>query len=272
MSTILFTWNPNKWKWEYLKQAIDEVKENSYTEEPWSCSRSKKIIMGDRAFLMKLGAIQQKGLIGSGLVVSNPKIGEHWDSEQRKKGKEGIYVDILWDVLSDDPIIDEYILKNEPLSAFNWFPQASGIRIPDEIASKLERIWLQKTGKHFEFPLDIKEINFLQEGKKNQRFVKQYERNQIAREDCIAHYGNSCFICGFNFQKQYGDIGKDFIFVHHIIPLSRIGKEHKVDPIKDLRPVCANCHAMLHIRSPFPYSIEELKDKMQNIRKGGRTP
>lgn len=47
------------------------------------------------------------------------------------------------------------------------------------------------------------------------------------------------------FTDMYGDIGKDFIHVHHLL----IGEEYVVDHIKDLRPVCPNCHAMLDKRN-----------------------
>ena len=71
---------------------------------------------------------------------------------------------------------------------------------------------------------------------------------KIARKKCIEHYGAKCAVsnCGFDFEKLYGDIGKGFIHVHHLTQLSDIGQGYEVDPIKDLRPVCPNCHAMLH--------------------------
>ena len=95
---------------------------------------------------------------------------------------------------------------------------------------------------------------------RNQYFntVNAFERNAKARSACIEHYGAKCIVCGFNFQEKYGEIGKDFIHVHHIKPLGEIGAEYKVDPINDLRPVCPNCHAMLHKRKP-PFSINELR-------------
>ncbi|WP_371416419.1 HNH endonuclease [Dolichospermum sp. UHCC 0299] len=75
---------------------------------------------------------------------------------------------------------------------------------------------------------------------------------------CISHYGTSCFVCGFNFGKIFGELGEGFIHVHHLKPLSQIGTEYEVDPVKDLRPVCPNCHAMIHRKSP-PLSIDEIK-------------
>lgn len=97
------------------------------------------------------------------------------------------------------------------------------------------------------------------EGKKVEVEQNRYERNPQARQDCINFYGKACMVCGFDFEKIYGEIGKGFIHVHHIKEISSIGKEYVVDPIKDLRPVCPNCHAMLHQKKPA-FTIEELKE------------
>lgn len=88
--------------------------------------------------------------------------------------------------------------------------------------------------------------------------LTKYERNPHARKECLKHYGFSCTICQFNFEQVYGDIGKDFIHVHHLTQISKVGKQYSVDPINDLRPVCPNCHAMLH-RMKDGLSIEYLK-------------
>ncbi|HEC73711.1 MAG TPA: HNH endonuclease [Methylophaga aminisulfidivorans] len=80
--------------------------------------------------------------------------------------------------------------------------------------------------------------------------VNAYERNSKARKACIDHHGSICKVCKFNFEEVYGDIGKDYIHVHHVIPLNEIRKEYKVDPIKDLIPLCPNCHAMIHRTRP----------------------
>lgn len=89
--------------------------------------------------------------------------------------------------------------------------------------------------------------------------VNAYERNRKARSVCINHYGASCAICGFNFEKVYGAIGKGFIHVHHLVSLAEIGKEYELDPIRDLIPVCPNCHAIIHKTQPT-LSVEEVRD------------
>jgi len=108
--------------------------------------------------------------------------------------------------------------------------------------------------------LDDEDIKKLTEGAKKQIVVNAHERNPKAREECIKKYGLSCTVCGFNFEEVYGNIGKGFIHVHHLREISTIGQSYEVDPIKDLRPVCPNCHAMLHRRKTPVYSIEEMKE------------
>ena len=88
--------------------------------------------------------------------------------------------------------------------------------------------------------------------------VNAYERNSEARRRCIEHWGVDCTVCGINFGNQYGEIGEGFIHVHHVRDLATIGGEYEVDPLNDLRPVCPNCHAMLHTTVPA-MSIEELR-------------
>ncbi len=86
-----------------------------------------------------------------------------------------------------------------------------------------------------------------------------YERDARARRVCLNHYGFNCQVCGFNFEEKYGDIGRQFIHVHHLTPLSQIGESYRIDPVRELLPVCPNCHAMLHREDP-PLTIALLKE------------
>lgn len=102
------------------------------------------------------------------------------------------------------------------------------------------------------------EERWLREGKVSRVVVNAYERNATARRLCIEHYGTSCYVCGFSFETIYGSEFEGFIHVHHLKELSEIGEEYTVDPIKDLRPVCPNCHAIIHQRRPA-YSVQEVR-------------
>jgi len=97
-----------------------------------------------------------------------------------------------------------------------------------------------------------------QEGKLEQVVVNRYERNPELRKRCIDKNGTICCICGFNFEKAYGDKGKGFIYIHHIKPLYSTG-EIETDPINDLVPVCGNCHGIIHRDKDKIVSIEEMR-------------
>jgi len=106
----------------------------------------------------------------------------------------------------------------------------------------------------------------LMEGIKKNIIVNAYERNTKARELCIQYFGLSCSVCEINFETFYGKIGINYIHVHHLVPISTMGDSYQIDPIKDLRPVCPNCHAMLHKKNP-PLTIEELKNILNKRNK-----
>ena len=111
------------------------------------------------------------------------------------------------------------------------------------------------------FPDEVDNEMKYSEGKTKQILVNSYERNPIARQECIEYFGLNCQICNFNFEEKFGELGRSFIHVHHIVDIATIGKEYSVNPKTDLIPVCPNCHAMLHKKKPA-YSIEELKKIM----------
>lgn len=105
------------------------------------------------------------------------------------------------------------------------------------------------------------------EGKLSQVNINIRERNRTARNKCIESKEKKCAVCEFDFEKFYGELGKDFIHVHHVNPISNREKEYKIDNIEDeLIPVCPNCHAMLHRRKEV-ISIEELKQIIENNKR-----
>ena len=96
------------------------------------------------------------------------------------------------------------------------------------------------------------------EGKKKVYYTTKYERSTKNREAAIRIHGTKCMICGFDFEEKYGELGKGYIEVHHIKPLSEIDEEVVVNPETDLICVCSNCHRMLHRFRSYIVSVEEL--------------
>lgn len=96
-------------------------------------------------------------------------------------------------------------------------------------------------------PEELPEGREYLEGASRQILVNAFERSAAARQKCIEVHGTACGICGFDFGAVYGPLADGLIHVHHLRPLSELGSGYVVDPVKDLRPVCPNCHAVIHL-------------------------
>lgn len=142
---------------------------------------------------------------------------------------------------------------------FNYWEKYSGSRIKKgrDIHRKFSKI-ISKPIYEVVYPDEIDSEQHFFEGKSKRVLVNIFERNIEARKTCIDYYGVTCQICEFDFEKKYGKLGQNFIHIHHKIDIAEIREEYKVNPIKDLIPVCPNCHSMLHKKKPA-YSIQELK-------------
>ncbi|MDR3418273.1 MAG: winged helix-turn-helix domain-containing protein [Nevskia sp.] len=101
--------------------------------------------------------------------------------------------------------------------------------------------------------------------------VNRYERNRVARRQCIEFHGLRCLVCGFDFEEAYGELGRACIHVHHIVPSTEVHAGYRLDPVKDLRPICPNCHYMIHRADPA-YSIDHLRAILRRHSAGRAQP
>lgn len=97
------------------------------------------------------------------------------------------------------------------------------------------------------------------EGRKIASYGFRYERKPKLRKEALKIHGYTCVACNFNFEEKYGKHGKNYIEIHHVKPLSENDSEKMIDPKKDLVPVCANCHRMIHREKYNTLSIDALK-------------
>jgi len=166
-----------------------------------------------------------------------------------------------------------YILKTFPMkySDSNKDENNIGPAKIEEFTPKLDVKRLVRIGSNWyasdeeisvQIAEELDDNEVLIEGASRTISVNVFERNPIARAKCLAHYGYKCIVCSFDFEKVYGSIGKNFIHVHHIVPLSDTKGEYELDPIKDLVPVCPNCHAMIHRTRPI-LTIAKIKEHLK---------
>lgn len=91
----------------------------------------------------------------------------------------------------------------------------------------------------------------------------QRERNvkliELSKKKFVEKHGRLyCEICGFDFEKIYGELGKKFIEAHHIKPVSEMAENEKTS-IDDIVMVCSNCHSMIHRKKPW-LTIDRMKE------------
>lgn len=264
-NSFLFSWNPNNWKWERLNNNIKKLNSGGKVKFYWTCQSHKQVKVGDRAYIVRLG-MEPTGIMASGYVASEPYIGLNW------KDEETYVVDIEFDCIlnpTEEDILDMGSLEFK-FPDQHWHPEKAGISIKPYYKGKLEQMWENfLCGKILQIPES--KIEPFMEGAVKQITQTVYERCAAARKACLEEFGYSCGVCGFDFEENYGSIGKNFIHVHHLDLLSAPGGAHQVNHIKQLRPVCPNCHAMLHKKTP-PYTIEELKNIIElnnKLKKNG---
>ncbi len=97
------------------------------------------------------------------------------------------------------------------------------------------------------------------EGRKRTYYGTRYERDPKNRKRALEIHGYVCKACGFDFGNVYGERGLGYIEVHHTKPLGEGSSEIYVDPQKDLIPLCANCHRIVHRFRDQVLSLDELK-------------
>lgn len=270
MRTYLLAWSSRRWEWDGLPEMVAAVKKGEETITRWSCGTSNRLQKGDRAFLIRLG-LKPKGIFASGIITKGSYEDTHWDEAKATAGETTHFVRVRLDTLLNpdiDRILPRKLLDESPFSKMRWDTQMSGVHIPDDVADALEKLWAQYSGSgNTWLPEEIADDEVIYEGAVHRISVNAYERNPEARRKCLAHYGTNCAVCGFDFGKAYGDVGLEFIHVHHLRQLSEVGGEYKIDPIGDLRPVCPNCHAVIHRRKPA-YNLDEVKKFLRDSKKG----
>lgn len=209
----------------FNKQLLDEIQKGAFYEKP--------------VFRAYVGNLERRG-IGLKFVVNGKALAAleledvpgQWSSFSVRMKKIGLGID-----KTDDPRLEELF--------YDWGMRCAEmfyLILPFSVAKE------DTASNHGGLP----------EGAVYNMMVNRYERNPVNRKVCIEYYGPSCSVCGMIFSSVYGELGKGFIHVHHVMPVSKIGPNYMVDPLKDLVTVCPNCHSMLHRKDP-PLAPDELR-------------
>lgn len=208
----------------------------------------KDTIPGDEAVIY----VERHGFVARAIVSTAPTPGP--------LGNRPAYRSDLSEVhCLPAPVPLAYI--QERLPTWGWLRQKMKSRhTPDAAVARL----LAESLTDYQSGLEPVHEPAFSEGRAQRSVAVRYERDPAARYACIERHGCTCAACGFEFGAAYGPVMDGFILVHHLEPLSASGATH-TDPAKDLRPVCANCHVVMHRRNP-PFTVEEVKRMLDNRR------
>lgn len=233
---------------------IDEcLKDNLYVD--WKQSRYKYTV-GDFVFIyvsLPISGIRYLMKVVATNIPYEDSLDDekYWGKEhENEESKQSLFCRLQYIAKIES---EELSLKSLMKNGLNKAPQGSQI-LSEELIDYILDVFSGIDS------VPAEDTEDLYEGMKVTISANKYERNPIARQRCIEKNGCICKVCGMDFEKVYGPIGRGFIHVHHIVPISSIGKSYRIDYEKDLVPVCPNCHAMLHKNKDKVLSIEELKN------------
>jgi 5-methylcytosine-specific restriction protein A len=259
MATYLLTWNPNSWNWGDLPDVLLAVRQGRAADRRWSCGNTKSVPLGARVFLLRQG-VEPKGIIASGWVIEATFEGPHWNADRAASGDVANFVRFVFEILLDpspgaDPPLDSRGFHASPLADVNWSTPASGIRLVEPAALELENAWAHHLpAQRAELGVADELPTSAVEGVMTVRFIKHRSRERALRATKLADFAArskdgkvKCEVpsCGFDFEKQYGEIGRGFAHVHHLRPLAEVAGPIETR-LEDLAVVCPNCHAMIH--------------------------
>ena len=259
MSAIILGWDPaRRNRWNYAA-VVEQVADTGLHLEPWNVGRG--IATGTDVWLLLVGD-HGPGLIGHGVVLAlQPEPTEDPGQQEAEAAPDhpGFTVQVAFDALL--PLGDQVParLLQETMPEVGWdTADVDGIELGPGHAAAIRAVWTgygptQGTDPTQPVPGTYPDHAVARVA------VNRYERDPEARRACIAHRGINCAACGFSFEVAYGEIGADFIQVHHVVPPSQLGNGYVLDPLTDLIPLCDNCHAMAHHGVGSPRTEAELR-------------
>jgi len=252
---FILTWNPKKSGARNAKEILDweeRIAVGKTVTTSWAVGNRKSgISKGDRILFLRQGE-EPRGLLASGLVKKEIYEDKHWDDPK----KMATYIDFeVIQALSLDNLLPVKRLLKE-VSGVKWNSlQASGTSVSssdviDVVCSWDE--WYERQSNSISLkdksdPVGDDEEG-LPEGATKKITVNSYERSPKNRQGCLDFHGYDCWACDMSFEGVYGERGKEFVEVHHVVPISKMGAGYKINPKKDLVPLCSNCHRMIHRR------------------------
>jgi 5-methylcytosine-specific restriction enzyme A len=256
LAAVVLVWNPNRWNgWEY-HDVVEQVEKSGRFLQRWSLGHNQAVRTGTEVWLLLQGSSNAgTGLIGHGVVMSDP----YEPAQSSNADITGWQATIAFDALLPlgEQIRPDALRVAVPEVRWSGAISCPAMSVPASAVPDLRQLWRDE-GPTAVDPFQVVPGTCPPDATSSID-VNRFERNPDARRICLAFHGKSCAACGFSFESSYGDIGADFIQVHHVVPPAVLRNGYQLDPLTDLVPLCANCHAMAHHGVNTPRTVSELR-------------
>lgn len=282
---FILTHNPKySWSLNELPGYVERTAAGKRIHDDWSTGSRRDISPGDVGFLLRQG--DRRGIVAKGVfempstatkrrvrqrgVKSNGTFEHvvyeewHWADFDLPKCERRIarYADLSWTRIVDtaDRLPVEELKRR--FTTVHWdMMYGSGVEVKGAVGQRLIRAWDEHLALLVGGPYvvdDDDEVVEYVEGRPIRASVTRFERVPANRKACLDHHGFRCAACGFDFEDKYGSRGARYIQVHHKDPLATAVDGRAVNPVRDMVPLCANCHVMVHRHQPI-LTISALK-------------
>jgi hypothetical protein len=262
MSTYLLTWKPERSAIEYLDELVADLKGGRCVGDwRWSCGNNKHIAVGDRVFLLRQGN-SFPGLIGSGWVSKGSYRGPSWETAKRRKGIKAWYVLVEWeDMVLPQNVLSRELLQEGILPAKLLKSASSGVTVKPDFTQRLEQRWAAHLKKPLKLARVVQNSFSALEGEPVEHRGYRRKRDQRLRRAALDESHGICETCTTDFTKVLEGKGVRVLQVHHRRQLSMLDKP-KINKVKDLAVVCANCHALIHLNPQKALTVSALKSML----------
>lgn len=147
--TYILSWNPERRPWETFDADVGRAARGEIVDVEWATDDTKKIVPGDRLFLLRQGS-NRPGLVGAGVAVREVRPGPHFDEARRVAGDTALFTVVRFDQLLPvgDVLSTKTLRSDAVLSTFGWSPPASGLPVPLKLEARLEKRWAKHLVAH----------------------------------------------------------------------------------------------------------------------------
>lgn len=178
MSYFRFSWNPKRWHWSDLPNAVYDVNNNKPYDFSWSCHGLGRLRNGDTVFMTRL-VVEPKGIIGVASVIGEPFEEPHWDSKRAMAGEIVLRVNLAFRGLDSSPVVSFDELRSL-FSSVAWGSQNGCIEVDDTSGATLVDL-LSSRGFTGQIPPDDDEkLGVYFEGNRREVTTATYARDRMA--------------------------------------------------------------------------------------------